>query len=134
VPPLRSFAALGLVFVALAGGTSRAEQPEQACSVHWILTAIESRDAAADAEAAIRRGAPRFIGVYGFALSSPGLEADPYCLQDSGLLSILPDTGDDLRCEEHGRLQSVARSYARTYNERLLAKKALAVPSKCLSK
>ncbi len=133
---MRIFGVLALIFLALAGDISRAEQPqeEQACSVHWILAGIESRDAAADVGADIQRGPLRFVGVYGFALSSPALEADPYSLQDSGLLWILPDTGDDLRCDEYARLQPIARAYARTYNQRLLSKKALAVPSKCVSK
>ncbi len=125
--------ALAVVLLALAGGLSHAEQAEEAqvCSVHWILSGIESRDAAADADADIQRGSLSFVGVYGFALASPGVEADPYCLQDSKLLWVLPDTGDDLRCDEHARLQPIARAYAQAYNERVLTRKALAVPSKC---
>ena len=124
------------MLLALGGGVSNAEQTdqEQACSVHWILAGIESRNAVADADADIQRGTLSFIGVYGFALSSPGLEANPYCLQDSQLLWILPDTGDDLRCAEHARLQPIARAYAQAYNERVLSKKALAVPPKCAPK
>ena len=122
-----------LAGAALVLPTSRviADQSKDDCAVHWALVALESRNPIADADAAIRRGSPQFLGVYGFALTSPGLSADPYCLRDSGLLSMLPDTGDVLRCEEHARLQEVARDYARAYNARLLAKKAIAIPPKC---
>ncbi len=93
-----------------------AKQPADSCAVHWVLASLESRDATTDADSAIKRGTPQFLGVYGEALSSPGVTANPYCLRDAGLLSVLPDTGDDLRCEEHARLQTVAREYALAYN------------------
>lgn len=95
---------------------SNASASDEGCAVHWILSALEFRDATSDAEAAIRRGGPQFLGVYGYALSSPGVTADAYCLRDAGLLWVIPDTSDDRRCEEHSRLNSVAQDYARKYN------------------
>ena len=104
---------------------------DEGCAVHWILYALESREATADAEAAIRRGGPRFLGVYGYALTSPGVTADAYCLRDAGLLWVIPDTSDDRRCGEHSRLNGVAQDYAHKYNSHLITRGAIDVPAKC---
>ncbi len=126
--------ALTFVIAALIASQTGAESPDDSCAVHWVLAALESRDPVIDAQSAAKRGGPQFMGLYGYSLESPGVKADPYCLRDAGLLSVIPDTSDDLRCEAHHRLQSVARSYALAYNGELLSAKAAEVPARCVKK
>jgi len=133
---LRNPRACGLTFiiVALIASQALAEPPDDSCAVHWVLAALESRDPVSDAQSAIKRGGPQFMGLYGYSLETPGVKADPYCLRDAGLLWVIPDTSDDLRCEEHHRLQAVARSYVLAFNGELISTNGVAVPAKCLQK
>jgi len=92
--------------------TTYAQDKADGCNVHWSLAALQQRDFEQDADAAIRRGNPVLLGVYGYVLEVPGVRADAHCLLGRSLLWVIPDTGDVLRCVKHAQAVRAGVDYA----------------------
>jgi len=87
----------------------------------WLYKANPS----VDAEKAIKDGDFRYIGIYGYTLSVPGVDGS--CLRDkSGEMSMdssnvkpIGGTSDVVVNYEHAKLIAIAREYAYFYNVRI---------------
>lgn len=78
---------------------------------------LDSADPQRDLTAALARDDSRFIGVYGYAPFTPGVErsvASRYGIR------YLQGTSDAIQNHEHFRLKQLASSYAEQYNKLLL--------------
>ncbi|HEX8371848.1 MAG TPA: hypothetical protein VF585_03640 [Chthoniobacterales bacterium] len=80
-------------------------------SLRWLDSADPQRDLAA----ALDRGDRRFIGVYGYAPFTPGVEPPLF-----SRVRYLNGTADVIEGQEHSRLNRLAYHYAETYNRLLL--------------
>jgi hypothetical protein len=89
------------------------------CEIGELLSSLEMKNPIEEAEAAYSKGQFIYLGVMGFALDVRGVEANPYCLKDTGKLAVIPDTTDGPCSEEHMRLQDVARIFTEKYNTKL---------------
>ena len=87
-----------------------------ACEVDSLLASLEHRDPVAEARASIARENFVLLGVRSYASEVPGTEGESGCWEREVGVVWIPDTTDDIRCAEHGRLQGVARSFAEKYN------------------
>lgn len=83
-----------------------------------FLHSLKVDQARADADAAMRLGDHRLLGVYGFTLMIPGL--DPEQRPDASQLRPIECTSDAFSSAEDRRLNDTAREYARRYNEVVL--------------
>ena len=91
------------------------------CEIPKSLRSLEDQNPESDARAAIEKLELRFLGVYGFTLMIPGLSNEEESCAKSRYLAIgIDGTSDAIMCREHYRLQSVAREYARRYNQVIL--------------
>lgn len=89
------------------------DSPEEVLSLRWL----DSADLQRDLTAALTRDDTRFIGVYGYAPFTPGVErsvASRYGIR------YLQGTSDAIQNHEHFRLNQLASSYAEQYNKLLL--------------
>jgi hypothetical protein len=95
----------------------RRDDSRVVASLRWVDTA----DAFRDVRAATERSDKRFLTVGGFASYEPGItnRADQEFAHSFGT-RFLDGTSDVLLSEEHRRLNSLAISYAKTYNVLLL--------------
>jgi hypothetical protein len=100
--------------------TSETSAKPPSCGIDPVLSSLETRDPIEDARASISHGNFVLLGVYTSTSEVPGVSGDLECWErELGILWI-PDTSDAIRCEEHGRLQEVARAFAERYNRFLL--------------
>src|SRR5262245_52223856 len=81
------------------------------CQIDPVLRSLESKTPIKEAEASIARGDFALLEVCAFACAAPGISGEPDCwIRELGVVTIR-DTTDGTRCEEHRRLQEVARAF-----------------------
>lgn len=76
---------------------------------------LESANPKEDAESVLKLNNTKIIGVYGFIVFYPGIDCTEGCEVKNSY--IIEGTSDDLCNEEHDRLNSMAWSYAETFNK-----------------
>ena len=86
------------------------------------LAALNVDHPVADMEKNFAGGDKRFIGIYGYALSCPGVPDEAHDLTVTHGIKPIHGTSDALESPEYAALQEKAMSYARTYNQALLKK------------
>jgi hypothetical protein len=80
--------------------------------------ALAGENPVAEADAAFRLGAPRFVGVYGYSISFPGV-SDDALVRRIGYRAI-EGTSDFIRSEGCRQFQIQAVDYAERHNLRML--------------
>jgi hypothetical protein len=103
-----------------------------ACEVDSLLLSLDHRDPVAEAKASIARENFVLLGVHAYTAEVPGVEGDPGCWEREVGVVWLPDTSDEIRCAEHGRLQGVARSFAEHYNRLVVEAYLRGAHSECV--
>lgn len=74
-----------------------------------------------DADAILRLGAPKLLGIYGYALIVPGLtEKEAICYAKVLSVEPIPGTSDFIRCPNQATLNREATKYAEKFNKRIL--------------
>jgi hypothetical protein len=90
------------------------------CEVHQDLTWAASMDPARSVQAAIARQDFRAIGIYGFALDTPGIPEPKLCWRESLGIRPIEGTTDAIQCKQQEQLQIQADVNACLYNRALL--------------
>ena len=116
-----SFSLSLLLLTGCASDSSREQQPQRPSifdsaevrSLRWL----DSADPQRDVSAALARRDTRFIGVYGYAPLTPGVERATASRHG---IRYLRGTSDAIRGPEHQRLNRLASNYATHYNQLLL--------------
>lgn len=83
---------------------------------------LERADPARDLAAAWARGDRRFVAVYDFSATVPGVPTGVVRPRDRGAVRFLEGTSDMPASAEEERLNALARDYAARYNRLLLAR------------
>lgn len=111
---LIAVAGLLVLGVAGAGGWHLNRLPAGDCR---LLKSLRPETAVADAKAALAKGDPRLLGIYGYALTAPGADRGE---APDAVIRPIECTSDVIVSERHGRLQDRAQAYARLYNRVML--------------
>jgi hypothetical protein len=103
------------------GATSDSETvPGQTEQLSRALEKLDLSNPIADLDASLRAGDKRFVCVFGYAATAPGVsQADEVTVQRRGMKCI-EGTSDALESDEHERLIGKATNYARSYNLELV--------------
>lgn len=83
-----------------------------------LLHDLRKRDPVREAEAAWKRGDPRFIGIFGFGLSCPDVPED---LPEKYGVNPIQGTSDCLVGDRQAEFQVAAHEFASRYNREMLA-------------
>ena len=78
--------------------------------MEWLYKANPDKDF----ENAIKKSDYRFIGIYGYSLSVPGIEMK--CLDYEKDINPIEGTSDAVLGYEHSKLIAIAKAYAEYYN------------------
>lgn len=104
-----------LLSIGLIGFTAACRQPIVTAAELRALRTLEIDSAEADARKAVAAGDWRLLSVGGFAKTLPGTE-----LIDTNRERFIEGTGDMVDGEEHSRLITRAREYAKRYNREII--------------
>jgi len=88
------------------------------------LRCIETADARKDFHEAIKKGEEYFLGIYGFALTVPGLPSIADNCHYDFIIPVRPVKGttDAIENDEQDRLIDIAQRYATKFNELMYLK------------
>jgi hypothetical protein len=82
------------------------------------LREIEKADPVFDLKVALKRKDFRFVGIRGYTLEVPGIERKDILTRYG--IKVIEGTSDAIVDKEDGRLQKLARDYAKRYNALLM--------------
>jgi len=86
------------------------------------LGSLNLEDPKKDVEKSVANKDIRFVGIYGYSCSAPGIEEEYLSLTQKYGLRCLKGTSDNIEDDEHHRLIQTAIKYAEEYNINLLKK------------
>lgn len=115
----RNFIKYGLVFALSI--CPKSVFAEQNCEdISEQLAYFRTSDPILEAEKTIASGKIKFFGIYGYAISIPGVdEKKEYCYRETLSVEGIKSTTDFIRCQSQIELKNLAIIYAEKFNRKI---------------